>query len=323
MSAPAKGIIAMIAACVIWSFSSLYYKLLADIPPLEVLGHRSFWSLVFFMILLAAQRRLPALWALLKDRRAMRIVAFAAVMISANWFFFIFAVQNGHAMDASFGYYIFPLLAVLIGTIAFKERLDLKQKIAIFMVVLAVVALSVGLGRLPFVALALAITFALYGVAKRGLDAGPVISVTAEVVLLGPIALIWLLGVHFAGWQGIAGAGDALGAAARDAAPLPQIQSAFFGRDWPVSLLLIFAGPLTATPLILFSYATKRINYATLGLVQYLNPTIQFSIAVGLYGEVFTRAHALAFPLIWAALALYTYSAIAAERSRAKAAAMA
>lgn len=316
MNEPAKGIAAMIAACVIWSLSSLYYKVLADVPPLEVLGHRSFWSLIFFLLLLGAQRRLKLLWALLKDRRAMRIVAFAALTISANWFFFIFAVQNGQAMAASFGYYIFPLLAVLIGTIAFREQLEIKQKFAISIVVLAVIVLSVGLGRLPIVALVLAISFALYGVAKRGLAAGPVISVTGEVVLLGPVALIWLLGVHFAGWQGIAGAGDALGGgqAAR------QIQSAFFGSDWQTSLLLIFAGPLTATPLILFSYAAKRINYATLGLVQYLNPTIQFSIAVGLYGEVFTCAHAIAFPMIWAALALYTYSAIARERSRLKAA---
>jgi chloramphenicol-sensitive protein RarD len=250
----------------------------------------------------------------------MRIVAFAALAISANWFFFIYAVQNGHAMDASFGYYIFPLLAVLIGTIAYRERLGMVQKIAIGAVFIAVLVLTIGLGKLPLVALVLAVTFALYGVAKRGLAAGPVISVTGEVVLLAPFAIIWLLGVHFAGWQGIAGAGDALGAAQTGAQSAAKIQSAFFGTEWQVSLLLIFAGPLTAVPLILFSYATKRINYATLGLVQYLNPTIQFAIAVGLYGEVFTRAHAIAFPLIWAALALYTYSAISRERSLRKAA---
>lgn len=316
MSEPTKGILAMIGTCVIWSLSSIYYKLLADIPPLEVLGHRSFWSLIFFLGLIAIQGRLGALWALLKDWRSMRIVAVAAFVISANWFLFIYAVQSGHAIEASLGYYIFPLLAVLIGMTVLRERLDTLQKISIALVVVAVMILTIGLGKLPLIALLLAITFSIYGLAKRGLSAGPVLSVTGEVVLLGPLALIWLLGVHFAGWQGIAGGGNALGG---DGAS-PQVQSAFFGTSWRVSLLLMFAGPLTAVPLIMFSYASKRITYATLGLVQYLNPTLQFLIAVGLYAEVFTRAHAIAFPVIWGALGLYTYSALSRERSRRRAA---
>jgi chloramphenicol-sensitive protein RarD len=289
---------AMVVACLVWGLSPLYYKLLAHVPPLEVLSHRTLWSLAFFGLVLAAQRRLGEVARLVTGRQVLPALA-AALLISCNWFLFIFSVQTGHAVEASLGYYIFPLVAVLLGMVAFGERLSRRGGLAVALAAGAVALLSAGLGAPPWIALVIASTFGLYGLIKKRVSAGPVVSVTAEVLVLAPLALIWLAGVHMAGWTGIVG--RTLG---------------IFGRDLGDSLLLMLSGPLTATPLILFSYASKRVRMATLGLVQYLNPTLQFLVAVLIFAEPFTRWHAIAFPLIWLALALYSWDGLAAERAR-------
>jgi len=293
----ARGVAAMVGACVIWGLSSIYYKALDDVPAPEVLAHRAIWSVVFFLGVLAVQGRLGVLRALLADR-AVGVVALAAIAISTNWGLFIFAVQSGRALEGSLGYYVFPLLAVLLGVGLYRERLSGLQVAAVALAALAVLVLTLGLGTAPWIALALAGTFACYGIAKRRVAAGPVVSVTAEVVLMAPLALAWLAGVHLAGWQ-----------------VLPGAEPAAFGRLPRETALLVAAGPITATPLILFSYASKRIGFATQGLVQYLNPTLQFAVAVALFGEVFTPWHALAFPMIWLALALYSFSAWRRDRA--------
>ncbi|OLS47949.1 EamA family transporter RarD [Rhodovulum sulfidophilum] len=294
----AKGVLAMVGASAIWGLSSMYYKLLAHVPPLEVLSHRTIWSLVFFGLVLALQGRLAELWRLFGQARALWLVAAAAVMISTNWFFFIYAIQIGHAVEASLGYYIFPLVAVALGFAVLGERPSVLQWGAVGLAAVAVGALTWGLGVAPWMSLALAGTFALYGLAKRGVPAGPVVSVTAEVVLLLPLALVWLWGVHVAGWPGLTG--RALGA---------------FGQDLGDSLLLVFSGPLTAVPLMLFSYATKRVDFATVGLVMYLNPTLQVLVATLVFREPFTGWHILAFALIWTALALYSAESLRLDRA--------
>ncbi|MCT8160229.1 EamA family transporter RarD [Pseudoruegeria sp. SHC-113] len=298
MTEARKGILAMVAACAIWGLSALYYRLLTHIPPLEVLAHRTLWSLVFFGLVLLAQRRLGEVRSLLVNGQALWLVALASLMISVNWFLFILSIQIGRAVESSLGYYIFPLVAVLLGAGFFGERLSRAQWIAVGLAAFAVLGLTLGLGVAPWISLALAITFGLYGVIKKSLPAGPVVSVTAEVVLLLPLALVWLWGVHVLGWEGLTGRNVAA-----------------FGQGWRESLLLACAGPMTAGPLILFSYASRRIPLSTLGLVQYLNPTLQFLVAVLVLGEPFTRWHALAFPMIWAALALYTLDAFRQERA--------
>ncbi|MDZ4095446.1 MAG: EamA family transporter RarD [Paracoccaceae bacterium] len=291
-----KGVLAMACACTVWGLSPLYYKLLAHVPPLEVLSHRTLWSALFFGLVLTGQGRLHLLPHLLRGR-GLPIVAFAAVMISANWFLFIWSVQIGHTVEASLGYYIFPLVAVLIGVLVFGERLSRGQGLAVGLAVLAVLVLTVGLGVAPWIALALATTFGLYGLIKKRLAAGPVVSVTAEVLVLSPLAIGWLWGVQSGAWDEFGRPGG------------------FFGQDAATSGLLAFSGVLTAGPLILFSYASRRVTMATLGLVQYLNPTLQFLCATLVFAEPFTRWHAVAFLLIWLALALYSWETLRQDRA--------
>jgi chloramphenicol-sensitive protein RarD len=300
MTEPQKGALAMVCACMFWGLSPLYYKLLANVPALEVLAHRTLWSVVFFTVLLALQNRLLYLLPLFRGRIGL-VTAFAALMMSVNWFFFIFSVQSGHTVEASLGFYIFPLMAVAIGVLAFGETLRRVQVAAIALALVAVVTLTIGLGVAPWIAFALAITLAGYGAAKRFGAAGPVVSVAAEVLMVLPFALLWL---------GLAHTGRI---------PSSLGQSGQFGADLYISGLLIFSGILTATPLILFSYAAKRVSMTTFGLIQYLNPSLQFLCAVLVFAEPFTFWHKIAFPLIWAALVLYSVDAAWRERASRKA----
>ncbi len=296
-----KGVLAMAAASTIWGLSPLYYKLIAEVPPLEVLSHRTLWSLLFFALVLALQGRLAEVPKLLRGYQLL-VVGFAAVMISANWFMFILAVQTGHAVQASLGYYIFPLFAVVTGFLVFGERLSLAQGIAVGLAALAVVVLTLGLGVAPWLSLMLAATFAIYGLIKKRIDAGPVVSVAAEVLLLSPFALVWLAVVHSGMVVEIAGR-----------------SGGWFGRDWQISLLLAFSGVLTGGPLVLFSYASRRISMASLGLTQYLNPTLQFLCATLVFKEPFTHWHLVAFGLIWTALAIYSIEALRQDRAARRA----
>lgn len=298
MSETTKGVGAMALACVIWGLSALYYKQIAHVPPLEVLCHRTLWSLAFFSLVLALQGRFGELPRMLRSRALMGRGVLAALLISVNWFLFIYSIQIGRAVEASLGYYIFPLVAVMLGRLVLAECLSRLQWLAVAMAALAVGLLTWGLGVAPWISLILAVTFGFYGLIKKGLAAGPVVSVTAEVVLLAPLALLWLWGVHALGWNGLTGRN--LGA---------------FGASWHDSLLLAGSGVLTGGPLVLLSYASRRVSMATMGVVQYLNPTLQFLVAALIFAEPITGWHAIAFPVIWAALALYSFSALRQDRA--------
>ncbi|MBL4874631.1 MAG: EamA family transporter RarD [Rhodobacteraceae bacterium] len=300
MNERTKGILAMASASIIWGLSGIYYKELAHIPPLEVLGHRTLWSFVFFVIVITIQGRLSVVWGILRQPRTFAMLMVSAVMISTNWFVFILSIQKGWAMEASFGYYIFPLVAVALGYLVLGERLSKPQKIAVAIAAGAVIMLGVGLGNPPWISLTLATTFGAYGLIKNKLDVGPEISVFIEVLVLTPVALIWLFGVHKFGWSGAGRSG------------------AIFGTNLRDSLMLIFSGVLTAVPLILFSYAARRVTLTTIGLVQYLNPTLQFMVATFIFTESFTKWHAVAFPLIWTGLAIYSIDSLRQERSARK-----
>lgn len=303
MSDTAKGIWAMIAACVIWGLSPLYYKALSFVPPLEVLSHRTIWSLVIFGLVLVVQGRLGQLRAALSHPRSLAVVVLAAVTISVNWGVFIWSIQFEHAVEASLGYYIFPLVSVLLGALVMGERLRRMQWIAVSVVACAVLFLTWGLGVPPWISLILASSFGLYGLIKKRLELGPVVSVTGEVAVLAPLALIWLWGVHVQGWQGVTGRNVAA-----------------FGSGLYATALLVVAGAMTAGPLILFSYASKRLTMATVGLMQYLNPTLQFMCATLVFAEPFSRWHAITFVMIWGALAAYSLESLAQERASRRAA---
>ncbi len=291
-----KGVLAMIAACTVWGLSPIYYKELSHIPPLEVMSHRVWWSLVFFVGVLAAQSRLDEIRVALSTRRNLALIVVAAAMIWVNWFLFIYAVHVSRTTETSLGYFIYPLVAVVIGRFWFAEQLDRAQWLAVGLAAVAVTTLTYGLGVVPWISITLAVTFALYGSIKKGLEIGPVVSVTCEILIVAPMAIFVILLAQSGGQGG-------------------------FGNTWHDNLLLIFSGPITALPLLFFSFAAKRIAMSTVGLLNYLNPTLQFLCAVMIFGEPFGRWHALAFPMIWLALAIYSISAWSQGRTARRASA--
>ncbi|OYU39282.1 MAG: protein RarD [Pseudorhodobacter sp. PARRP1] len=284
MTEARKGVLAVVLACLIWGGGPAYYRHLSQVAAPEMLAHRTLWTLLIFGGVLLAQRRLGAVAGLLQGAQRGRVLL-ATLLISANWFIFIWAVQSGHAVEASLGYYIFPLVAVLIGFAAFGERLALPQVLSVALASLGVGLLTYGLGVAPLIALSLAATFASYSALKRGVSAPPIVSVTAEVAVMAPVALCYLAYAEL----GLAGP-----------------SAGWFGRDLSLSLWLPWTGLITGVPLMLFSYAARRVSMATLGLVQFLNPTLQFLTAVLVFLEPISRWHLLAFGLIWLALAIYS-----------------
>jgi chloramphenicol-sensitive protein RarD len=265
------------------------------VPPLEVLSHRALWSFLFFAAILLIQNRMKQMFDLIRTQSVLMVLA--ALMISANWFIFILSSQIDRSTEASVGYYIYPLLSVLIGRFILGEALSPLKWTAIAMMMTAVVVLTVGLGTVPIVAVSLAATFAVYGLIKKGVSAGPMLTVAAEVTLVLPVAIIWLFGVHFLGFEGFRpGAGGA------------------FGRDTFDSIMLVCAGPITSIPLLMFSYGARRVSMATTGIAFYINPTLQFTVAVLIFAEPFGTVHMIAFPMIWGAVILYSITALRQDR---------
>lgn len=290
MSEGTKGFWAIILVCVTWGLSPIFYRQLSSVPVVEVLAHRTLWSLGFFLLLLAGQGRLRELWQAMTGPHALRAAA-AALLVSSNWGLFIWAIQAGHVVQSSLGYYIFPLVTVALGLLFFGEHLGPAQWLAVAIALLAVVILTLGLGVTPWISLGLALSMGLYGVVKKSLPLGPVMSVAVEVALLTPLALAWLA-LQALGWL-----------------PAAWLHPLAFGGSAWVTALLVLSGLITAVPLVLFAYAARRVALITVGLMFYLNPTLQFLCAVLLFGEPFTRWHMIAFAMIWTALAIYSGAA--------------
>jgi chloramphenicol-sensitive protein RarD len=288
VSERAGGLLYLLAAYVSWGVFPVYFKALGGVPPAEVLAHRIVWSAA----LLTAAVALLGRWPLVRHayRSGGRLLLLAStVLIAANWLTYIWAVQAGRVMEASLGYFTNPLLSVLLGVLFLRERLRRLQVVAIALAGLGVLALVVQQGTLPWLPLTLALSFGLYGLVRKqnGLDG--IGGLLAETSLLVVPALALLL----------LGAGDGSGA---------------FGASTGTTLLLLAAGPVTALPLVWFAEGVKRLPLSTVGLLQYVAPTLQFACAVALYGEVFTRDHAVAFGCIWTSLAVYSVDALQAAR---------
>lgn len=289
MNRTAQGILAILAACVIWGLSPLYYNLLTMVPPLELLAQRTLWSFLFFALVLGLQGRFSALIHALGNRGHVITLFAAACAIAVNWYFFIYSVQINRVSEASLGYFIFPLVAVVFGLIVFKEKLSALQWVAVALAVFAVLILTYGLGVAPWLALVLSLSFGTYSVLKKRLDLSPVISVTLEVMLLLPLTVPYLL---IQNW------------------PIQDSTD-----SWQIWFLLMGSGPLTATPLILFSYATRRISMSTAGIMQYINPSIQFLVALLIFAEPMTDWHFGAFSIIWVAVVIYSWSGFSARNA--------
>jgi len=284
-----RGVLAVGAAYLLWGLFPVYFKALAGVPPFEVLAHRIAWSTVFMGLLLTVLRRWDGALRQLRAPGTLKALALSAVFISLNWVIYIWAVGAGHLVEASLGYFVNPLVSVLLGVFFLKEPLSVLQRWAVGLAATGVVILMVWLGRPPWVAMALALTFAFYGLIRKRVAVDSLTGLTAEVVILLPLALAWL------GWRGSQGA-------------------LRYGSDPHATALLTAAGVVTAVPLLLFGAGVRKIRLSTVGLLQYSNPTMQLAIAVFAFGEPFTVAHGVAFAFIWAGIVLYTWDALRARR---------
>ncbi len=280
-----------LVAYFLWGFLPLYMKAMAQIPTLEVLAHRVIWSVPIAFAILWALGRTADLKAALRNPRMLMMAALTAALISMNWGIYVWSIQEGHALDAALGYYINPLFSVFLGAVLLGERLSGAQKLAIALACLAVAILTWEAGRLPVVALSLTLTWGFYAYFKKSLPIGPNQGFTLEVLLLLPFAL------GFALWKGAQG------------------QAVFLNGTPTDTLLLLGCGIITAVPLMIYANGAKLLKLSTIGIMQYIAPTMIFLTAVFLFDEPFGRAQMIAFPMIWLALILYTTALIRQARA--------
>lgn len=286
------GVLFGIAAYGFWGLVPVYFKAVQHVSAWEVLAHRIFWSVVFLAGLIAVGRGWERLRQALRDTRTVLTLAFTTVLIAANWFTFIWSVAHEYVIQASLGYFINPLVNVLLGFVFLQERLRRWQLVSVVLATVGVVYMTIASGEPPGIALILAGSFGIYGLLRKKTKIDAINGLTIETALLMPIAAAFLL------YQLVAG------------------QAAFVLEGVGVSLLLMAAGLITALPLLWFAAAARRLRLATLGFLQYLAPTGHFLLAVLAYGEPFTHVHAVTFACIWTALAIYSIDAARALRTK-------
>lgn len=278
-----SGFLYGLAAYGIWGFLPIYFKQIPDVPAIDVVAHRVLWSVPLLLALLAFTGGLAGLRAAVRQPGLLGLLAVTALLIAINWLLYIYAITSGHILAGSLGYYLNPLANVLLGRFILKERLSRVQWAAVAIAAVGIAALAAGaLGQL-WISLGLCVSFALYGLLRKMAPVDSPTGLTIETALLLPVAIGWLA-------VGFAAGRPVMGTSSHDTA------------------MLIASGLVTATPLLLFTAAARRLPYSTLGMLQFLAPTLQFLLAVGIYGEAFTTAHAIAFAAIWTALALYVWA---------------
>lgn len=285
------GLIAGIAAFTTWGLIPIYWKLLRKIPAAEILANRFVWTSLFLIALLSWQGRWPEVRETLQSRRATLFCLSSGTAVALNWFFFIYAVNVGRVIETSLGYFMTPLVNVLLGAIVLHERLARLQLISVSLATGAVLYLTVGYGQFPWIALALCITFGLYGLLRKKSGTAAVPGLFVETALLVPVAIAYLATLQTKG------------------------ELHFHGNGWFGSILLMSTGIVTAVPLFWFGYAARHLRLTTVGFLQYLSPTGSFFLGVFLYHEPFTRTHLISFSLIWIGLGLFTFDAVTRWRS--------
>lgn len=282
---PRSGLRFALGAYLVWGAFPLYFKALKNVAPLEILAHRILWSAVFLSGLTTVSRRWPEYLETLRSRRRLAIYGLSTALITGNWLLYIWAVNAGRVLEASLGYFVNPIVNVLLGVLFLRERLRPGQAAALALAALGAAVFVVRLGAFPWLALALALTFGGYGLVRKKADIDPVVGLLVETSLLALPAALLIGGRALGGGGGLRGDGRTV-------------------------LLLLLAGVITAVPLIWFARGVRSLRLSTMGLLQYLTPTLQFLAAVLLFREPFTSAHAAAFGLIWTSLALYTADAL-------------
>lgn len=287
-----KGLALAVTAYVLWGFLPLYMKAVAHIGPVEVVAHRIIWSVPVAGFLLVALGRTGDLRAAIRDPRMLGMACLTAALISVNWAIYVWAIASGHALDAALGYYINPLFSIALGAILLREPLTRTQLVAVGLAALGVVVLVFEAGRLPWAALGLMISWGFYAFFKRSLPIGPNQGFLLEVLILLVPALAYVT------WKGAQGTGH-------------------FGQVGTDTILLAGAGIVTAVPLLVYANGAKLVRLSTMGILQYIAPTMIFVTAITLFGEQIDRGRMIAFPLIWAALVVYTVPMIRQVRNQA------
>ncbi len=287
-----KGFWLAVGAYSLWGLFPLYWKQLHNVFALEVVAHRVIWSLVFLLGVVVVSRRFRQISGHLRQRRVVLIYTISAVLLSINWLTYIWGVNAGYVVETSLGYFINPLMSVLLGVIFFKERLRVLQWVAIALAALGVIYLTVRYGQLPWIALVLATSFGTYGLIKKLAPLDALAGQTLEMMVLVIPAIIFVLYSEV------------------------TVGSGFFHAGGMTTLLLMMGGVVTAIPLLMFAAAARRIPLSLVGILQYIAPTLQFSIGVWVYGEDFSMTRVIGFSIIWLALIIYTVEGLVVRHRR-------
>ncbi|MGE4323601.1 MAG: EamA family transporter RarD [Sphingobium sp.] len=288
-----RGLLAAIGAYGLWGLLPLFFKLLDNVGPVEVVAQRILWSFLLLLLFLSVRVRLALLRAVLRDGRIMRALALSAALIGANWLTYVWAIHSGHVVGASLGYFLNPLVNVLLAVLVLKEKLRRGQVIAVTIAALGVGCMAAAALDTLWVSIVLALTFALYGLIRKLTPVAAFEGLCAETLMLMPPALAWLAWTTYLGTQS-------------------------FGRDGTTTALLIAGGAVTTVPLLLFAVAARHLSLATLGLLQYLAPTMQFLLGIFLFGETLNGGQMFSFGLIWLGLLFFAADGyMAARRMRA------
>jgi chloramphenicol-sensitive protein RarD len=285
-SGPAgRGLLCGLTAYVVWGFFPVFFKAVRQVPPLEVVSHRIVWSAGFLIVVVTLLGKWGGIAASLRAPRTLAALVLSTALIFTNWLVFIFAVGRGEVLQSSLGYFITPLVNILLGFIFLRERLRPLQWCSLLLAVAGVLCLTVRYGSFPWIAVVLAFTFGMYGLIRKTVAIDSLGGLTVETLLAGPAALVYLLFIAKTGRGAFLSGGS-------------------------VDILLPLAGVVTAIPLLLFACAARRLRLATMGFLQYITPTLHFLLAVLLYRETFTPTHFASFAAIWAGIALYSVDAI-------------
>lgn len=285
------GVFFGLSAYLIWGSFPVFFKALQGAAPLEIVSHRIFWSVVFLLIVVAIRRQLGQVVFTLRSRLTLLTLCASTLLIATNWLVFIYAVQHGEVLQSSLGYFITPLLSVLLGFVFLRERLSRWQLCSVLFALLGVLNLTFHHGQFPWISLTLATSFGLYGLLRKVARVEAMVGLTVETLLLAPIALGYLIYLS------------------------TQQESAFLVGTLRLDLLLPLSGIVTAVPLLLFVGAARRLQLASIGFLQYITPSLHFILAVGLYNEPFSRGHLLSFIFIWTGLGIYSSDALWKSRA--------
>ncbi len=285
----ATGLLAGIAAFLFWGLAPLYFKLLDGIPSTEILAHRSIWALMLALAILLLIGKFPDFTATLRDGRKMRTLALSTLLIGSNWLVFIWAITNNHLLDTSLGYYINPLINVLLGVLVLGERLRRLQWLAVGLAAAGIAHDLWQFGRLPVVAIFLALSFGFYGLVRKRAPVDSLTGLAVETLYMFPLAITYLV------WS-------------------DSPSSNLLNNGWQLNGLLLLAGPITLTPLLLFNIAARRLNLSTVGFLQYLAPTLHLLLATLVFGEPFGEGKLVTFALVWLGLLLYSGDAMTQRR---------